>query len=292
MIYTIRRTIVPALCILSTLLPTSILHSLRADDVPDVRVMSFNIRYGTARDGDNAWPKRRELVVETIKASNPDLLGTQETLPFQADYIAEHCPEYSKIGWTREKNPKGEQCALFYRTERFELIDSGQFWLSETPDKKFSKSWDSSLPRVATWVILRDRLGSSEDFVFANTHFDHRGPTARLESAHLIHQRAQELSGAPVILTGDFNCPEGSEPWQAMTASGLLRDTFRVAHPESTDAEGTFNGFKGRTAGGRIDWVMTTEHFDVKSAEIDRSNKDGRYPSDHCPVTAILNRVN
>jgi len=259
-------------------------------DSSEIRVMSFNIRYGKANDGDDSWPNRRELVVSTIRAFNPDLLGTQETLPFQADYIAAEFPEYSMIGWTRERNPDGEQCTVFYRTDRFELADSGQFWLSETPEEKYSKSWDSSLPRVATWLILRDRNDSSKEFVFANTHFDHRGGKARLESAHLLHQRASELSGAPVILTGDFNCPEGSEPWQALTATKLLRDTRRVRHPEPGEPEGTFNGFKGRSDGGRIDWILATEHFQVTAADIDRTNKDGRYPSDHFPVTAVLNR--
>jgi endonuclease/exonuclease/phosphatase family metal-dependent hydrolase len=263
----------------------------RADDGDGdsaLRVMSFNIRYGKANDGNNSWPNRRELVVRTIRAFNPDLLGTQETLPFQADYISEHCPEYSKIGWSREKNPDGEQCTIFYRTDRFEVVDYGQFWLSEAPDEKYSKSWDSSLPRVATWTILRDLNDGSREFVFANTHFDHRGAKARLEAAHLIHEHATELGGAPIVLTGDFNCAEGSEPWQALTASKLLRDSRRVRHPEVSQPEGTFNGFKGRADGGRIDWILATDHFGVRESDIDRTNEDGRYPSDHFPVTAIL----
>lgn len=262
-----------------------------AADVPDIRVMSFNIRYGKANDGDDAWPNRHKLVASTIRTFSPDLLGTQETLPFQAEYISSEFPEYSKVGWTREKNPNGEQCAIFYRTERFELVDSGQFWLSETPEKKYSRSWDSSLPRVATWAVLRDRNDSSKELVHCNTHFDHRGAKARLESARLIYERAEELDGVPIILTGDFNSPESSAPWTILTSSNLLRDTRRVVHPQVNGPEGTFNGFKGTSDGGRIDWILATKHFTVRSADIDRSSKDGRYPSDHFPVTTVLRQT-
>lgn len=262
----------------------------QAAEPSKLRVMSFNIRYGSANDGDNAWPHRQQLVAETIRTFGPDLLGTQETLPFQAEFLSSEFPEYTKVGWTRDRNENGEQCTIFFRTERFELVESGQFWLSETPEEKFSKSWDSSLPRVATWVVLRDRLDENREFVFANTHFDHRGRTARLESAKLIHQRAQELDGAPIVLTGDFNCGEGSAPWSALTESQLLRDTRRTAQPMAEEEEGTFNGFGRRIGDRRIDWILTTADFAVHSAGIDRTSKDGRYPSDHFPVTAVLQR--
>lgn len=262
----------------------------QAAEPPELRVMSFNLRYGTAKDGENAWPHRRQLVAETIRAFAPDLLGTQETLPFQAEFVSSEFSEYTKVGWTRDRNENGEQCAIFFRTERFELVESGQFWLSETPEEKFSKSWDSSLPRVATWVVLQDREDENREFVFANTHFDHRGRTARLESAKLIHRRAEELDGAPIVLTGDFNCGEGSAPWTALTESRLLRDTRRAAHPAAEEQEGTFNGFGARLSDRRIDWILATADFTVHSAEIDRTRRDGRYPSDHFPVTAVLQR--
>ncbi len=262
----------------------------RAADPVRLRVMSFNIRYGTADDGENSWPHRRDLVVDTIRDFDPDLLGTQETVPFQADWIAEHLPGYTRIGWSRDASADGEQCTIFVRTDRFEVVDSGQFWLSETPDEPHSRSWDSSLPRITTWVILRDRSGAKDDFVFANTHFDHRGRKARLESAHLLVERASGLSGAPIILTGDFNCGEGSEPWQVLTESGIFRDTWRVVHPEPEGPEGTFNGFRGHIDGPRIDWILVTRHFDVHAADIVRTHREERWPSDHCPVTAVLSR--
>lgn len=258
----------------------------------ELRVMSFNIRFGTANDGENKWPARRELVVETIKRYTPDLLGTQETLPFQASYIGQQLPEYTYVGWSRDANPDGEQCGIFYLSERFEQLDAGQFWLSENPAEKFSKSWDSSLPRVATWVVLKDRRAAdAEPLFFLNTHFDHRGQVARLEAAKLILQQVNELRGdKPVIITGDFNCDQGSAPYQAITSDGLLVDTYRARYPEKQENEGTFNGFKGTAGNARIDWVLASKPLVVREATIDRYHVEQRYPSDHFPVTAILSR--
>lgn len=256
----------------------------------ELRVMSFNIRYGTAKDGVNSWPGRRQHVLAVIKAFGPDLLGTQETLPFQAEQLHTDLPGYVYIGWSREASADGEQCGIFVRTERFEVLESGQFWLSETPDEKFSKSWDSSLPRVATWVKLKDRAASSRRLLFVNTHFDHRGVVARRESAALLASRTAELAaGQPVLLTGDFNCGEGSEPWKTLTSSTAgLDDSFRRVHPQRETDEGTFHGFTGRPSADRIDWILCSPAWDVRSGTIDRSGFAGRYPSDHFAVTATV----
>src|SRR5687767_10854722 len=121
-----------------------------------LRVMSFNIRYGTAKDGPNHWNLRKDFVIETIKAFKPDLLGTQETEGFQRDYLAEKLPEYTTIGVGRDDGAeKGEMMAIYIRKERFDVIASGHFWLSETPDVIGSKSWDTSLPRMVTWADLK-----------------------------------------------------------------------------------------------------------------------------------------
>jgi len=259
----------------------------------DVRVMSFNIRYGTARDGDNHWDKRRDFVVETIRAFNPDLLGTQETLGFQRDFLARALSEYDSLGVGRDDGQdKGEMMALFYRRERFEKLDAGHFWLSTTPDVPGSKSWDSSLPRMVTWVRLRDRRRpQSPPVCFFNTHFDHQGPTARLESARLIVKELQHRAeGASVILTGDFNSGEASPPYQALfPADGRLVDTFRANRPDRTKDEGTFSGFKPDAVdGARIDWIGVSRDWQIRSARIDRTAREGRTPSDHFPVTAVL----
>ena len=255
----------------------------------ELRVMSFNSRYGTANDGADAWPKRRELVVQTIRQFNPDLLGTQETLPFQATYLTQELSGYQYLGWSRDESAQGEQCGLLVRSARFEVLESGQFWLSERPDDKFSRSWDAALPRVATWVRLRERGGQAKPFVFINTHFDHRGEEARRQSAMVLRERLLKIAGEqPVILTGDFNCGENSAPYTTLLEDGGLRDTWPQPSTNRTAESGTFHGFSGKAGAERIDWILVSPAWGVRMAMIDRTNADGRYPSDHFPVTAVL----
>jgi endonuclease/exonuclease/phosphatase family metal-dependent hydrolase len=264
---------------------------------PPVRVMSFNVRYGTARDGENHWDKRKAFLAETVKKFDPDLLGTQETLGFQRDYLAKELPAYGVLGVGRDDGKeKGEMMALYYRKARFEKTDGGHFWLSETPDKAGSRSWGSSLPRMVSWVKLRDRKApKAPALIFYNTHFDHLSGRARTESARLLRKRIDRLDkGTAVIVTGDFNAGEGSEPYKALFGKqdekvSPLRDTYRVAHPKKGESEGTFSGFKaGAKKGARIDWIACTDHLKVLKAGIDRTERKGRTPSDHFPVTAVL----
>lgn len=260
-----------------------------------LRVMSFNLRYGSANDGENHWDKRHDLVAETIRTFNPDLLGTQECLAFQADFLKEKFPGYGFLGVGRnDGGPTGEMTAIYYRADRFKRVDAGHFWLSETPDVPGSVSWDSSLTRMCSWVHLRDREGSKSELFFFNTHFDHRGAVARLESARLLKKKIKQIAGEhPVILTGDFNADSltgSNQPYGELVVfdKSFLRDTFRELHPHYDGYEGTFNGFAGTTTGPRIDWILCSGHFSVKEAGIDHTNQDHRYPSDHFPVTAIL----
>lgn len=273
---------------------------LQADDeaagaeTDSLRVVSFNVRYGTANDGDNRWELRKTTVVEAIRAMAPDVMGTQEMQRFQAEYLRSQLPEYAYVGKSREPgNEMGEECGIFFRKDRFNDLEQGHFWLSENPDQPGSKSWDSSLPRMASWVKLYDQR-RKEPFVFVNTHFDHRGREARLESAKLLHHRATQISRQlPLIVTGDFNCGEGSEPYQAIAAptadDRLLLDSYRAVHSQRSDDEGTFNGFQGRRSGSRIDWILVGPPVKVESAKIETFEQDGRYPSDHFPVSAVVN---
>lgn len=263
----------------------------------EVKVVSFNIRFGTANDGENHWDKRRTFLIETIKSLNPDLLGTQETLGFQRDYLAKELADYAHLGVGRDDGKeKGEMMALYYRRTRFEQLESGHFWLSETPEVVGSKSWDSSLPRMATWVKLSDKTQpSAPKLLFLNTHFDHRGGTARLESAKLIRKKINELgTGCSVVITGDFNTDQKSPPYEALFApidgqQSYVLDTYRAKHPERKDNEGTFSGFDAAAVKGpRIDWIGVSRDWKIQSAEIDRTQRDGRTPSDHFPITATL----
>lgn len=264
----------------------------------DLRVMSFNIRYGTAQDGENHWDKRKEFVVECIREFAPDLLGTQETLLFQKDYLDEQLKDYVAIGVGREDGKLGgEMTALFYRRDRFEELEQGHFWLSEQPEVAGSKSWDSSLPRMCSWVKLQDKSQpTAQPILFINTHFDHRGQQARAESAALLRSKAKELGGdCDVVITGDFNAAVDSEPYQNLFAAkpnhlGLL-DTYRILNPTKQADEGTFSSFRAsETGGARIDWIAVSSAWKVKAAAIDRTQRDGRTPSDHFPVVTVLAR--
>ena len=263
----------------------------------DVRVMSFNIRYGTANDGANHWNQRHEFLVQTIRAFDPDLLGTQETLAFQRDYLAQQLQGYDHLGVGRDDGQEaGEMMAIYWKRERFEKLESGHFWLSESPETVASKSWDTSLPRMVTWVKLKDRLQpTAPPILWFNTHFDHQGKQARVESAKLLRRKALESAAdAMFVITGDFNAGEDSPPYAALfhpveSGQPQIVDTFRQLHPARTENEGTFSGFDAAaTTGARIDWVAVSDRWQVVSAAIDRTQRDGRTPSDHFPVTAIL----
>ena len=271
---------------------------VRADEqTPDVRVMSYNIRYGTAQDGENHWDNRKEFLIETIQAFDPDLLGTQETLGFQRDYLAGKLTGYEVLGVGRDDGGEtGEMTALYFKRARFEKLDGGHFWLSETPDKPGSKSWDAALTRMVTWVELRDRRQpKGKPLVFFNTHFDHRGGQARVESARLLRRRVAERAvQCRVIVTGDFNAGEDSPPYRAFfgaegNLASPLRDAYRLKRPEPAADEGTFSNFKaGAVKGPRIDWIGVSAGWQALEASIDRAERGGRTPSDHFAVTAIL----
>lgn len=269
----------------------------QADEQPGtLRVMSFNIRYGSARDGLNAWEYRKEFLVETIQKFQPDLLGTQETEWGQKEYLAEQLSGYIAFGAGRDDGAeKGETMTVFYRSDRFTRLDGGHFWLSETPEVPGSKSWDSSLPRMATWLKLQDNTHPEKAVVwFFNTHFDHRGPESRAQAGCLIRDRIAAIPDHPiVIVTGDFNSGEGSPAYQNLFAPvqgrPLLQDAYRLAHPQKSDEEVTFNKFQpDARKGNRIDWMAITPRLSVDQIEINHVSRDGRVPSDHFPIEAVL----
>ncbi|HUR55184.1 MAG TPA: endonuclease/exonuclease/phosphatase family protein, partial [Gemmataceae bacterium] len=236
----------------------------RAADATPVRVMSYNIRYGTAKDGDNHWDKRKDWLADTVAEFGPDLFGTQETLAFQRDFLAKTLTGFEAFAAGRDDGKDaGEMAALFFRVSRFEKLGGGHFWLSDKPDTPGSKGWDAALPRIATWVKLKDRSApDAAPVLFLNTHFDHRGVKARTESARLVRTKLAELgNGCRVVVTGDFNAGEGSDPYTALFdptdgKPSPVIDTFRTAHTFRRKDEGTFSGFSAfETKGDRIDWI-------------------------------------
>ena len=255
-----------------------------------LRVMSFNIRYGTAKDGENEWSKRQELVCSTIRNFDPDVLGVQEALAFQIDEIDAAIEGYQVVGVGRHDGRReGEFSALLIKTDRCKVEESGTFWLSDTPEIPGSSTWGNANIRVCTWASLRDN-SDQETFHAYNTHWDHVSQPSREKSARLIVERiaARQPAKTPVVLMGDFNVGEKDPAFLALIDSPLkLRDTFRLRHPDARDV-GTFNGFRGETSGKKIDAILVSPEWKVVAAEIDRSADGMRYPSDHFPVTATI----
>ena len=253
----------------------------------DLTVMSFNLRYGTAHDDENAWPLRRDLVVATIAAVNPDILGVQEALRFQLDELHAALPTYAELGVGRDDGvAAGEYAAILYRRERFVVDSSGTFWLSDTPAVTGSMSWGNRIPRIATWVVLRDRETGRELAVF-NTHLDHESQPARERGVALIVERIGGLAGdVPVLVLGDFNAGEDNPAIEPLRVA-RFRDTYRVLDPEGTGV-GTFGGFRGDSTGAKIDYVFVRGPWTVVAADILRRRTGARDPSDHFPVTARL----
>lgn len=263
-----------------------------AQGVP-LEVMTFNIRYGTANDGENSWQYRRAFLAEVIAGHAPHVIGLQEALRFQLDDIHRAVGGYGEIGVGRDDGKEaGEYSAILYDTTRLEVLQSGTFWLSDTPEVPGSMSWGNRITRIVTWAHFRDRA-NGRTFYFFNTHWDHQSQPSRDSSAVLMLRRLAARSPAdPVIVTGDFNSGEDNSAFRTLLSGDAvvpgaprLRDTFRAIHPEARDV-GTFNGFTGNVDGDKIDAVLVSEGWEVLDAAIDRVSRDGRYPSDHFPVTA------
>jgi len=258
------------------------------------RVMSFNVRLASAQDGENAWDRRRELFFETIEKFRPDLIGFQEVVAVQYDAIAERMKDYAFSGVARDDGQrKGEWSSIGYRKDRFTVVASGTFWLSEQPTVPGSKSWDAALTRICSWARLRE-TATGREFVHANTHFDHRGTVARREAARVLSEQLNPIAaGVPAILTGDFNINENNPAYAALVQPAKAEwihwiDSYRTLYPQRQPDEASAHSFKGTVQGSRIDFIFHTAHFQETAAAIDRTSRDGRYPSDHYPVTAVL----
>lgn len=283
---------IPALLLI--LLAVALVAEAGGDWPVDTTIMSFNIRYAGAGDGENSWENRRYLVRRAIREHKPAIFGLQECLWDEGVELAEAFYGYRITGVGREDGVrKGEMCLIFTRIERYHVLDEGHFWLSETPDVPGSMGWDAACTRMVTWVKLRDRRCNPDTLFVFNTHFDHVGEVAREQSARLVQQRVAELAaGYPVILMGDFNTPAGPEsaPYRILAEEGYkvdvaLRDAYFFADKEERLLDpGTYHGFTGRPSTGRIDWILCSGEFEGVAAGIERWHKDGRYPSDHFPV--------
>jgi len=268
----------------------------------EVSAMSFNIRYGTAGDGPNHWDKRKELVFDVLRKHSPDVVGLQEALGFQINEICKALPQYAMIGVGRDDGKtKGEYSAILYRHERFEVEQGGTFWLSDTPEVPGSITWGNACTRICTWARFVERK-TGRAFYHYNLHLDHISQPSREKSVVLLAERIRSRKNSdPFVVSGDFNAGENNPAILFLKGKSAVPgkdnanvenpvpmvDTFRALHPDANDV-GTFNGFKGDETGEKIDFVLTTSDVRAIYAQIIRDNTDGRYPSDHFPVTARL----
>ncbi|MDJ0277384.1 endonuclease/exonuclease/phosphatase family protein [Sphingomonas sp. 2R-10] len=250
----------------------------------DLRVMSFNVRYPNPQDGPDRWEARAPILIDTIRAADPDLIGTQELFRRQGDTIVRALPGWRWFGRDRRGRHADEHMGIFYRSDRLRLVRQGDFWLSDTPDRVGSSSWGIDLPRMVGWGEFARADGSR--FVFFDTHFPHRDidDDARTQAARVFLARMRAIAGTlPVVIAGDLNATPDSEAYRTFAAA--LTDAWERAPVKSGPAL-TFHDFTG-TPDRRIDYVFV-RGFTPVSARVATDQRGGRYPSDHFPVVVDL----
>ena len=248
-----------------------------------LKVMTFNLRRNKASDGDNGWAQRRFAAAETIRRHAPDLVGTQEGLPEQVGYLEEQFPEYGFLGEARFGGRNDEFNAILYRKDRFKVLGTGNFWLSDTPDVPGSRTWGNLVPRMATWARLMDK-DTGNVVHHLNTHLDHLVPRARKLGALLIQERLP--TDVPVVVTGDFNAIQRGGTYRYLTrAAGLTDSRWACDTRVETRWNATFHRFTGRGL-YRIDYVLGRHLARYSDYRVVRDRVEGKLPSDHFPVVA------
>lgn len=250
----------------------------------NLKVMTYNIRLNVASDGENAWPNRKDFLSSQVLFYSPDIMGVQEALPNQMTDLKNALKGYNAIGLGRDGGNEGEHSAIFYNTKKVKVENETTFWLSNTPNE-VSKGWDAALPRVCTYGLFTI-LGSNQKVWVFNTHLDHIGEQARLESMKLIVKKIKEVntSNLPAIVMGDFNLEPDSE---AVTMLKKYMNDSRELAKIKFGSTGTFNAFKfHEPVNQRIDYIMVSksDKIEVEKYGVLSSNIDLKYPSDHFPV--------
>ncbi len=256
----------------------------------EIRVMTFNIRLDHAGDGQHNWRFRKEAAAELLSLENVDIVGTQEVLKNQLNDFLSGAPAFASIGVGRfDGDTLGEYSAILYRKARFEVLHSGNFWLSETPDVAGSKGWDAACERIVTWAVMKD-LVSNKTFVFMNTHFDHIGHVARKNSAIMLVEKAKQIAGdLPLILTGDFNGNHESDPIQVILKSGWLHDSGQLT-AKKAGPKWSFHDFGRLPIAERelIDFIFVTDGIQVNSYKNIFKEIGKTFYSDHNPILVEL----
>jgi endonuclease/exonuclease/phosphatase family metal-dependent hydrolase len=250
-----------------------------------IKLITYNIRLDVASDGENSWFNRREYLCSQLAFYEPDVFGIQEALPNQVNDISTFLPKYNYVGIGRDGIGKGESSNIFFKKDKFKVLEQNTFWLSETPEI-ISKGWDAALNRICTYGLLKNNKTKQEFWVF-NTHLDHMGVLARTNSISLILSKISELNtkNHPVIFMGDFN----SEPTEEriVNLKNRMIDSQDISEQKLLGPEGTFNGFKhNESVTKRIDYIFLSKesNLKVKKYAILSDSKNLKYPSDHLPV--------
>lgn len=249
------------------------------------KLMTYNIRYDNPNDGENQWSKRKEFLCDQIGFFEPDIFGIQEGLHHQVKYIDSTFSNYNFVGIGRDDGKKkGEYSAIFFNKEKFKVVKESTFWLSQTP-AKISVGWDASMERICTYALLKNKITKQRFWVF-NTHFDHIGEVARTESAKLILNKIKRLNqnDLPVLLMGDFNLKDSSDPIRFLSKE--LNDSKTNCLSKPFGPVGTYNGFRfDKPVIDRIDYIFCSKSdIQINKYAVLSDSKDLRYPSDHLPV--------
>jgi endonuclease/exonuclease/phosphatase family metal-dependent hydrolase len=267
-----------------------LLCSCVTPDDPAIDVMTFNIRMDTPRDSINAWPNRAAIVAGFVNDQIPDLLGMQEVLWHQYQYLDSALAGFGSVAAGRDDGIRaGESCPVFYRLGRFERIEDGTFWLSATPDVPGSVGWGAALTRISTWVRLYDRV-KQDTLLFFNTHFDHISDSARVMSSGVLLGMVRKLAGDnEFVITGDFNARPESLAIERMKEGGFAVDTYLISETPPAGESYTFNGWMDEPGEGRIDYIFVRSGMKALSHKTHRVIEEGVFISDHWPVSARVN---
>ena len=249
----------------------------------NLQFMTYNLRYDNPNDGENRWDLRKEFLRDQLKFFEPDVMGIQEGLKHQLDYLDVELSAYAYIGVGRDDGKeKGEYTAIFYKAERLKLIKESTFWLSESPDE-ISVGWDAALERICTYALFEEKDSGQKFYVF-NTHFDHRGEKARRKSAQLILKQIKALNEEdyPVILMGDLNLTPETK---AIKSINKKLEDARYAAAVAFGPDATFTGFDfSKAPQRRIDYIFASDNIEVRKYAVLTDSQNQKYPSDHFPV--------
>ena len=260
----------------------------KAEDKEVLKIATFNLRMDTPSDGENAWFHRKDMVNDLIRFYGFDLFGTQEGFTHQLNDIL-RLSDYRFIGVGRDDGKDaGEHCAIFYRSDRFKVLDQGDFWLSEHPEKP-GRGWDGTCcNRICTWGKFED-LKNHKQFYFFNVHYEYEGDVARRESSNLMISRIKSIAGyQPVFLTGDFNAFPTEEPIRILNDSGFLNDSYKITKEAPFGPVCTYHGYDSTIkTEERLDYIWVTDSIQIDKYGVLTNTLYGHTPSDHFPVMVV-----